>query len=664
MQETASTFTDTGGFVNVLLPMVLDRPLTYAISGPVSVGQYVRVPFRNRSMTGIVWEVGVPQPNLKTIKPLLKIHDFPPLSPEFLGFLSWCADYTVTAMGKILKLALPLQEAFQDIPTKQSFDIPQLAHRSVMFDGAQRDALMTLLSLTTEHPDKVAVLDGETGSGKTEVYLDIVAAALARGEQALVMLPEIALSTQMLRRFSDRFGAEPALWHSHLTPAKRRDTWRAIVTGQAPLVLGARSALFLPYPKLGVMVVDEEHEGAYKQEDGVLYHARDMAVARGHQEKVPVVLVSATPSLETWHNVQMGKYQGVRLTSRYQAVLPDIRLLDMRGRPASSGWLHETVIEETRETIAAGKQALFFMNRRGYAPLTLCRGCGHRWRCRDCSSYLSAHKSAAILQCHHCGYKQPAPETCPACGAGEDALIPCGPGVERIAEELAATFPDQDILIFSSDLLNTPKKMQQAVDKIMHREVSLIVGTQMIGKGYHFPDLTLVSVVDGDMGLAGGDFRAGEKTWQMLHQIAGRAGRADHAGKVLVQTFVPDHLLMQTLRHHDREGFYQALVKERTLGHWPPFSRLAALIVSGKALPRVDGACRALLGAVPKTEAFEVLGPAPAPLSPLRGEHRMRFLVRCAPQKRLSAYMKTWVEAAAPPPDVQIQVDMDPVSFV
>jgi primosomal protein N' (replication factor Y) len=664
MQETMHTFADTQGFVNVLLPMVLDRPLTYTTSQDVSVGQYVRVPFRNRSLTGIVWETDVPQPALKTLKPLLKIHDFPPLSPDFIAFLTWCADYTVSSMGKILKLALPLQDAFQDTPSKQTFAPPQVAHRSVVFDDAQKVALTKLLSLTTEHPDKVALLDGETGSGKTEVYLDIVAAALARGQQALIMLPEIALSTQMLRRFSDRFGAEPALWHSHLTPAKRRDTWRAIVTGQAPLVLGARSALFLPYPNLGVMVVDEEHESAYKQDDGVLYHARDMAVARGHRENVPVVLVSATPSLETWHHVERGKYHGVRLTSRYQATLPDVTLMDMRGRPASQGWLHETVIAETRQTLSTGKQALFFMNRRGYAPMTLCRGCGHRWRCGDCSSYLSAHKTLGVLQCHHCGYKQPMPETCPACAAGADALIPCGPGVERIAEELATHFPHQEIVIVSSDVLSTPKKMHETVQRITQGDVSLIVGTQMIGKGYHFPDLTLVNVVDGDMGLSGGDFRAGEKTWQMLHQIAGRAGRGQHAGKVLIQTFVPDHLLMQTLQHHDREGFYHALIKERTLGHWPPFTRLAALIVSGRSMPRVDGTCRALLGSAPKTDAFEILGPAPAPLSPLRGDHRMRFLVRCAPQKRLSAYMKTWLSATPIPPDVHIQVDMDPVSFV
>ena len=660
---TKNTFTDGKHFVNVLLPMILNRPLTYHTTQQIEAGQYVRVPFRNRSVTGIVWEIDVPENGIKNIKPILKIHDLPPLSPPFLQFLSWCSNYTISSLGKVLRLAMPVQDAFLEINSRQTFAPPILSHHMVNFLQEQQEAILRLLDIIQQHSDSVILLDGKTGSGKTEVYLEIVASVLARGSQALVMLPEIALSMQMLGRFRNRFGVEPAVWHSGLTPAHRRDTWRAIVTGEAKLILGARSSLFLPYHKLGLIVVDEEHESSYKQDDTVLYNARDMAIVRGSLQKIPILLVSATPSLETWQNVNTGKYHGIRLHSRYQAVMPDITLLDMRHEKID-GWLHNDVVKNAVATLSAGQQALFFINRRGYAPLTLCRACGYRWRCVDCASYLSLHKISASLQCHHCGYNQLMPNICPSCAADSNHIITCGPGVERIAEELQNYFPSEEILIFSSDLLNTPKKMETAVNRIINQDVSLIVGTQLIGKGYHFPNLTMVTVIDGDMGLSGGDFRAGEKTWQILHQIAGRAGRAENSGHVFIQTFSPDQMLMKTLKQHDREIFYQTIIKEREIGQWPPFTRLAALIISCKSITGVNEAARILLKNAPIIEGFQIFGPAPAPLSPLRGMHRVRFIVKCPLKKRLSEYMNTWVNSVKISSDVNIQVDIDPYSFV
>ncbi|WP_431856698.1 primosomal protein N' [Azospirillum sp.] len=509
------------------------------------------------------------------------------------------------------------------------------------------------------------LLDGVTGSGKTEVYYEAIAACLEQGRQVLVLLPEIALSAQWLDRFAKRFGAPPAEWHSDLTGAARRDTWRAVAKGEIPVVVGARSALFLPYRDLGLIIVDEEHDAAYKQEEGAIYHARDMAVARAHLGQIPIVLVSATPALETQVNADSRRYIRVHLPGRHGgAMLPDVKLIDLRAdRPPPRHWLAPSLKKALTETLAEGEQAMLFLNRRGYAPLTLCRACGHRLQCPNCTAWLVEHRLARKLQCHHCGLAQPLPEACPNCGE-HGTLAACGPGVERIAEEVAELFPDARAAIMASDTLFGPKAIQEMIRKIADHELDIVIGTQVMAKGHHFPMLTLVGVVDADLGLAGGDLRAGERTYQLLHQVAGRAGRGERPGTVYLQTYMPEHLVMQALAAGDRDGFYQLEAEMRLEAAMPPFGRLAALIVSGEDAALVDRVAMALGRAAPRSDTVAVLGPAPAPLALLRGRHRRRLLLKAPRGTPIQSLIAGWLEQVEVPPAVRVQVDVDPYSFL
>ena len=511
----------------------------------------------------------------------------------------------------------------------------------------------------------VTLLDGVTGSGKTEVYFEAIAEALRQGRQVLVLLPEIVLSAQWLERFTARFGCEPALWHSELGQARRRQTWRAVAEGRVRVVVGARSALFLPFVSLGLVVIDEEHDGSYKQEDGVFYNARDMGVVRGHLADLPVVLASATPSLETVVNVERGRYGTLLLPERVgSATLPEITLIDLRKTPPTGGrWLAPILTEALAETLERGEQALLFLNRRGYAPLTLCRACGHRLECPNCSAWLVEHRASGRLTCHHCGYGLRPPERCPKCEA-ESSFAACGPGVERIAEEAAALFPMARQHILASDTLEGPKAFADVVAAVTAGEVDILIGTQIIAKGHHFPHLTLVGVVDADLGLSGGDLRASERTHQLLTQVAGRAGRADRPGRVLVQTYMPEHPVMAALASGDRDSFLNAEKAEREVAHMPPFGRLVSVIVSGPREGEVDATARALGRVRPGTAGLEVLGPAPAALSLLRGRHRRRFLVKADRNMSVQPIMQAWLAQVRPGRAVRIQVDVDPLSFL
>lgn len=516
----------------------------------------------------------------------------------------------------------------------------------------------------------VTLLDGVTGSGKTEVYLEAVAAALAAGKQVLVLLPEIALSAQLLERFERRFGAAPGAWHSELGQGLRRRTWRAVADGSLALVVGARSALFLPFRNLGLIVVDEEHEAAFKQEDGVHYHARDMAVARGRLGEIPVVLASATPSLESLTNVAAGRYSTERLPQRHgSAQLPHAELIDLRKTPPppieglGQSWLSPTLRAAVQETLDKGEQALLFLNRRGYAPLTLCRTCGHRLQCRHCSTWLVEHRLAGRLQCHHCGDWSRLPEHCPECGS-EKSLTACGPGVERMAEEAASLFPTARRAIFSSDLLAGPSEAANLVRAVVEREVDLLIGTQLVAKGHHFPDLTLVGVVDGDLGLAGGDLRAGERSFQLLQQVSGRAGRAERPGRALIQTSDPEHPVMQAMAARDRDAFLAAESEARRAGGLPPFGRLIALIISAPSADLAERAAALLARQTPQVAGIRVLGPAPAPLAVLRGRHRYRFLVQGPRGRLLQSVVQSWVAAVRLPSAARLTIDVDPQSFL
>ncbi|MBM3515983.1 MAG: primosomal protein N' [Alphaproteobacteria bacterium] len=514
----------------------------------------------------------------------------------------------------------------------------------------------------------VTLLEGVTGSGKTEVYFEAIAAALKRGQQVLVLLPEIALTAQWLERFVRRFRAPPAMWHSDMVGRMRRETRAAVTSGEARVVVGARSALFLPFPDLGLVVVDEEHDSAFKQEDGVIYHARDMAVVRARESGAPVILSSATPSLETVLNTTNQRYRRVHLPSRFgAATLPKIEVLDLRRHKPEKGpwgraWLAPPLVASVSRALAEGEQTLLFLNRRGYAPLTLCNACGHRLHCPTCSAWLVEHRLSGRLQCHHCGYAARRPESCSSCGA-TNSFVACGPGIERLAEEAAARWPSARVRMVASDTLDRPSAIAELIDDILKHRLDIVVGTQVLAKGHHFPNLTLVGVVDADLGLSSWDLRAAERTYQLLHQVAGRAGRAGRPGTVLIQTHDPSHPVMQALAAADTESFLAREADSRRLLAMPPFGRLAALIVSGPDEHQVSDVGRRLAQTAPRDDGVEVLGPAPAVMALLRGRHRHRLLLKAGRDIRVQPLLADWLARVKVPGGVRVQVDVDPYSF-
>ncbi len=692
-------------------------------------GDIVLAPLNRRQEVGVVWDApsGPSVPAAK-LKPVAARLDAPPLPLPLRRFIDWVAAYTLAAPGEVLAMALrvnalapqvaaagyaaadPLPEgkltdararvlkiledhipragaelarlaatsqavvramaqsgflAPTPVPLPPPFQAPDPHHAGPALSPVQQHVAADLRAAVDQSAFSVTLLDGVTGSGKTEVYLEAVAACLEQGRQALILLPEIALSAQFLGRFQRRFGVAPALWHSDLSSRTRRITWRAVAEGDARVVVGARSALFLPFPELGLIVVDEEHETAFKQEDGVVYHARDMAVVRARLSEAPAILVSATPSLETLANVEAGRYRHLELPNRHGgAQLPAVAAIDLRDdAPERGRFLAPALIAAVRETLAAGEQAMFFLNRRGYAPLTLCRACGHRLACPNCTAWLVEHRALKKLTCHHCGHTEGFPTRCPVCKA-EGTLAPIGPGVERITEEVAAVFPEARRLVMASDTMPGPHAAAEAARAIEAREIDLIIGTQIVAKGWHFPHLTLVGVVDADLGLAGGDLRAAERTVQLLHQVAGRAGRAEAPGRVFLQTFSPEHPVMQALVANDLKRFYALESGARRPGHWPPHGRLAALIVSADTAEAADLAARDLGRAAPHGDGILVLGPAPAPLAILRARHRRRLLLKTRRDIAVQPLLRGWLAKVQPGRGVRIDVDVDPVSFL
>jgi primosomal protein N' (replication factor Y) len=530
---------------------------------------------------------------------------------------------------------------------------------------AQAKAAGELVDLVKTRAFAPVLLDGVTGSGKTEVYFEAIAEALRIGRQSLVLLPEIALTEPFLRRFEARFGHLPVAWHSDLRQSQRRRAYRAICTGEALVTVGARSALYLPYRNLGLIVVDEAHETSFKQEDGVQYHARDAAVMRGRFEAVPVVLATATPAIETRQQVALGRYTEIKLPGRYGAAqMPDIEALDLIADPPPRGhWLAPRLVKAIEETLARGEQALLFLNRRGFAPLTLCRHCGHRFQCPNCTAWMVEHRLLSRLQCHHCGHVEPPPRACPECHA-EDALVACGPGVERIADEVAALFPDARRAIVTSDTLWSPAKAAEFVGRMEAGEIDIVIGTQLVTKGYHFPNLTLVGVVDADLGLQGGDLRAAERSFQQIMQVAGRAGRGVKKGHVFVQTHAPESPVIRALVAGDADSFYAAETEARRDAGVPPFGRFAAIIVSSEDQREARDTAQRIGNAAPEVEGMQVYGPAPAPLSMLRGRHRFRLLVHARRALDVQDAIRDWLGALDWPRGVRVSVDVDPYSFV
>ena len=712
-----------------MLPYPFAGPFDYCVPPTLdpAPGDIVLVPLGRRQEIGVVWDRGSGEVIAEQrLKPISALIDAPALPASLRAFIDWVAAYTITPPGEVMAMALrvpaltapvvatgylpgganhPTTPArtkvlailsdgtartaaelaraaavspgivatmaraglLRKVPLHQEsgFSTPDPARPGPTLNDEQQQAAQTLRAAVHARAFSATLLDGVTGSGKTEVYLEAVATCLAAGRQCLVLLPEIALSAQWLDRFVSRFGVTPAVWHSDLSQRVRRQTWRAVAAGTAPVLVGARSALFLPFPDLGLIVVDEEHETAFKQEEGVIYHARDMAVVRARLASAPVVLVSATPSLESLTNARAGRYRHLELTARHGgASMPEVELIDLRAHPPARGrFLSTPLVEAVHTTLARAEQAMLFLNRRGYAPLTLCRACGHRMHCPNCSAWLVEHRTRGQLQCHHCGHAEPIPPNCPVCRA-EASLVPVGPGVERITEEARALFPTARLLVMASDTMDGPAAAAAAAKAIEQREVDLVVGTQIVAKGWHFPHLTLVGVVDADLGLAGADLRAAERTMQLLHQVGGRAGRATHPGQVLLQTYTPNHPVMAALAASDLAGFMQAEAAARAPGHWPPFGRLVALIVSSLDRAAADAVAGDLGRTAPQQPGISVLGPAPAPLALLRGRHRRRLLLKLRRDIAPQPLLREWLARVPRPSSVRIDIDVDPVSFL
>ena len=717
--------------VDVLLPVGLDRAYSYRVPGGLSLvpGDVVRVPLGNREATGSVWAWRELPPGLEErLKAVGEKLPVPPLRAELRALIDWVADYTVSARGMVLRMALRRGETIAPEPVRlgvrlggpapprmtgarhrvlkaaadglvhtkrelaeeaavstgvidallsegtlesvalppESVRPPDPDHAIATLTVAQRAAATALTATLAEGRYAVTLIDGVTGSGKTEVYFEAVAETLRRGRQVLILLPEIALTAQFLDRFAARFCVRPAEWHSALSPRRRARTWSGVAAGEVRVVVGARSALFLPFAELGLIIVDEEHDSAFKQEDGVHYHARDMAVVRAHLAGIPIVLASATPSVETEVNARRGRYRRLQLPERYGGQhLPFIEAIDLRREgPPRGRYVAPRLLAAVKTTIARGDQALLFLNRRGYAPLTLCRSCGSRLKCPQCEAWLVDHRFQQRLLCHYCGFGMPRPAACPACRA-TDTFVACGPGVERLAEELAASCPEGRLLVLSSDVVGSVERLREQFAKIEDGRVNIVIGTQLVAKGHHFPKLNLVGIVDADLSLGHGDPRAAERTFQLLHQVVGRAGRQQGRGHGLVQTHQPEHPVMRALLAQDREAFYAHEIAAREQAGYPPFGRLVSLVVSAADKSAAEGLARRLAATAPAAPAVRILGPAEAPIAVIRGRHRFRLLAKAPRGFDLSGYVRDWL-AQSPKPRAgqRVDIDVDPQSFL
>lgn len=730
-EEGADYEPDTLDKVAVLFPLPLPEPFDYRApsSFNLQAGMHVIAPIGSRLVRGVVWAVERDHPGAANLKAIEEVLPGPPVPEISRQFIEWSAKYLVRNPGDLLRMVVRSPEALLPPPThivlaptgeqppkitearkrvleeaaKEHVNGAELARRadtsSAVVKGLVDCGALTKLEISEDppfpNPDlarqgkalseiqqaaaekvrayvreggfHVSLLDGVTGSGKTEVYLEAIAETLklSPNAQVLVLLPEIALTQAAMSRFEARFGVTPVEWHSAIAHKARRRAWREIASGRARLIVGARSALFLPYPDLKLIVIDEEHDSSYKQEDGVIYHARDLAVARAKLGQCGVILASATPSLETLVNAQSGRYAHVRLPSRHGAAeLPDVELVDLKiDAPEKGRWLSPKMIRGAAEALLRGEQALFYMNRRGYAPLTLCRACGHRMKSPETDSWLVEHRYSGRLICHLTGFSMPKPKECPEC-LTPDSFTSIGPGVERIEEEVRTFFPQARIEIFSSDTTPNGEAVRDLVARMEAHEIDILIGTQIVAKGHNFPNLTFVGVVDADLGLKGGDLRAGERTFQLISQVAGRAGRHEKKGRALIQTYAPDEPVMQALLMHDRDAFFAAEIAEREASRMPPYGRLAAVIVSAPNEQLANDQAKLMGEKAPNVEGLELWGPAPAPLSVIRGMHRRRFLIRADRGIDVSAFLAAWAERVKLHSAVRVQIDVDPYSFL
>ncbi len=701
----------------------------YRIIESLEIGQLVSVPLRNNIYQGIVVGEGSKGfPNSK-LKDVIQVHKSIKFSNELLSFCNWLSNWYISDKSQVFRMVISSASFLSPIKNKKILQVNSESYakttllgdkvvnhiknninltvsecckslnvsysvinklikdnvlflknlddfrinnikkeKTVNLNTSQKNAVKYILGAALENKSNIFLLDGVTGSGKTEVYLELIANELKQEKQCLVLIPEIVLSNYFIQRFFERFNFLPAVWHSDISKSNKHKTWLRVINGEIKVVIGARSALFLPFKELSLIIVDEEHDPSYKQEDGVIYNARDMAVVRGRFSNSKVVLGSATPSLESVYNVEIGKYNKVMLSERYGlAEMPKINIVDMqKEKLPSNKWIAKESINAIKKALENNEQVLLYINRRGYSPLTLCRSCGYRFSCKNCSSWLVHHKKTNTMLCHHCGYQEKIADECPQCHSKEE-FAPCGPGVERLAAEATSLFPSAKCEIIASDTLNSSIDSEKIFKTISNGEVDIIIGTQLIAKGHNFLNLTTVVAIDADLGLSGGDLRASERTFQILTQLSGRAGRANKKGHAYIQSYDSNHNVMKAMQTGKINRFLKAEAEGREFRNLPPYGRLASLIIQSKNLNLLEDFLKLLSSKIPKNskdrERIDVLGPAPAPIAKLRTFYRYRFLIKSKDDIRIQPFIKEWLRNIKLPKGVRIKIDIDPYNF-
>ena len=659
--------------INILLPLPFNQTFQYLCNKEekVELGDFVLVPFKDKIVTGCIWEnksklkKKLPKKKIRNIEKKL---NFSPLNKQNRDFIDWVSNYTMNNLGSTLKLCLSIKQTFKkkkiEKIKEQFLNLPS---EKPLLTKEQLNAKKYIFNKINDKKFSTIVIDGVAGSGKTEVYFEAIGKCLMEKKQVLVLLPEISMTTQWFDRFKKKFKTNPLLWHSDIKGNEKIKIWKSILEDNVNIVVGARSSLFLPFKNLGLIIIDEEHDQSFKQEEGIIYNARDMAVVRAKISNIPIILCSATLSIETKLNVLERKYDVVKLKQAYgEAGLPEVKIIDLGKNPPEKGmWLADEVHRELKKTIESGNQALFFLNRRGFAPYVFCNSCYKRILCPNCDVGLVFHKKIDNLICHHCGYKSLLENNKKICKESEKKcdLFLYGPGVEKIYEEIKNKNKNLNIEILTSDEMQKKGKGETILRKFEREEINVIIGTQILAKGHHFPKLTLVVIVDADFGFIGGDLRAAEKTFQLLMQVSGRSGRSRLSGKVLIQSTMADNPILKKIKEFDLNGFFLEELNIRKESGLPPFKKLCSLMLISKNEKKLNDFCRKMKVNIEPSNEFEVLGPAPPFISYVRGKYRKRFIIRCAKNKNIQKFVSIWLKKLQTPFDLKVSIDIDPYNF-
>ena len=649
--------------VPILLPNIFNHPFTYESSNlDLKIGDYVIVPFGKSKITGVVWnEFEQDKKKKYLIKKVIQKLKIPSLKNNTIKFLNWFSEYNMVPKGMTLKLLLLSSNVVEKFPEKNYLIYKgKLKDNNIKLSQKQKQSLKKMNISNDKF--RVHVLQGTTGSGKTMVYFEALKQLIIKGFQGLIMLPEIGLTGQFEKKFVEYFGFNPAIWHSGVTKKNKEIIWSGVANGEIRVVIGARSSLFLPFKKLGLVIVDEEHDQSYKQDEGVRYNARDMAISRTSFENVPINLITAVPSIETYDNIKKGKYTISRLNERFKnASMPNYEIINLnQTKLESQSWLSKEIIEKVNLHLEKRNQILFFLNRRGFSPYVLCKKCLINYSCPNCSINLVFHKYKKNLLCHYCGYKTQLYRNCQK--EGNCDFVFSGPGVERIAEEVKNIFPSKKSVIFSSDTMNK-KKSSIILEKIINNEIQILIGTQLISKGFHFPSLNCIVVVDIDLSSQGHDLRGAEKNLQLYHQLSGRAGRTGKPATVYFQTYNLNTKMISDITNKNPDIFLDKELELRKSNNLPPFQRFVALIITGNDEKILEKEAIRFKNFIESAVHGKVLGPVNAPIFKLKKKFRVRLLIRGKKSLKVQSSLSNLISKFKFIGGIKLTVDVDPINF-